>query len=271
MAAVGETTGTSITLNAAVSPTAATGSVTFYNGTVALGTATLSGGKATLTTSFSSAGSYSLTASYGGSTSYSASSSNSVSISVTSSTGSSNIAITGTVVSVDTTSGTFIMSTSTGDITVDTTSGGTAFLQISNTTVAASAAVGGYVGAFGTVANNVLEASQVAFVPAPPASLVANGDLETSYVEQLSTGWVYAGQISSITNGILSISTSSGTMEIDPSSATTITLTSSESIDALTAGETVTVNGPEVSSTEYTGHMVVIGTISPPMFLPSMF
>lgn len=231
----------------------------------------MSAGTATLTTSFSTAGTYSLTASYGGSSSYAASSSSTLSLTVTSSSGSSNVAITGTVVSVDPAGGTFVINTSSGDITVDTTSGGTAFLEISNTTVVASAAVGGFVGAFGSITNSILNASQVAFVPAPPASLVANGDLDTSYVEQLSTGWVYAGQITSITNGVLYISTSSGTMEIDPSNATTITLTSSESIDALTAGETVTVNGPEVSSTEYTGHMVVIGTISPPMYLPSMF
>ncbi len=265
------TTGTSLTLTATVSPSAATGTVTFYSGTIGLGTATLSGGKATLTTSFSTAGSYSLTASYGGASSYAASTSPAVTVAVTSGSGSSNIAITGTVVSVDTASGTFVMSTSTGNITVDTTSGGTAFLEIYNTTVAGSAAVGGYVGAFGSVTNSVLEATQVAFVPVPPSSLVANGDLATSYVEQMSTGWVYAGQITSITNGILDIATSSGTMEIDPSNATTITLTSDKSIDDLTAGETVTVNGPEVSSTEYTGHMVVIGTISPPMYLPSMF
>jgi len=265
------TAGTSITLTATATPSAATGTVTFYNGTVSLGSATLSGGEAALTTSFSTAGSYSLTASYGGSSSYAACASNAVSVTVTSSAGSSNIAITGMVVSVDTAHGTFAMSTSSGDITVDTTSGGTAFLEISNTTVSTSAAVGGYVGAFGTVTNDVLEASQLAFVPAPPASLVANGDLATSYVEQISTGWVYAGQITSIAGGVLNVSTSSGTVQIDPSNATTITLTSDRSIDDLTIGETVTVNGPEVSSTEYTGHMVVIGTISPPMFLPSMF
>ena len=264
-------TGTYVTLTATVTPAAATGTVTFYNGSTTLGTGTLSGGAATLTTSFATAGSYSITASYGGSGSYAASTSSAVSIAVTSSTGSTDAAITGTVLSIDATSGTFVISTSSGDITVDTTSGGTAFLEVSNTTVAASAAVGGYVGAFGSVSNNVLEASQVAFVPTPPSSLVANGDLATSYVMQLSTGWVYAGQITAITGGLLYVSTASGTMAIDPSNATTITLTSNKSINDLTVGETVTVNGPEVSSTEYTGHMVVIGTISPPMFLPSMF
>ena len=73
------TTGTSITLTATVSPTAATGTVTFYNGTTPLGTGTLSSGTATLTTSFSSAGTYSLTAVYGGSSTYATSTSSTVS------------------------------------------------------------------------------------------------------------------------------------------------------------------------------------------------
>jgi hypothetical protein len=253
-----------------VTSASATGTVTFYNGTTSLGSATLRGGTASLSTSFSSAGTDIITAAYGGSTTYAASTSSAVSITVSASSSGTNIALTGTVVSVDTASGVFVISTASGDITVDTTSGGTAFLEISNTT-ASTAAVGGYVGALGTVSNSILEASDVAFVPVPPSSLVENGDLDTSYVEQLPSGWVYAGQITAIKNGFLSISTSSGAEEIDPSSASTITLTSDETIDDVTVGETVTVNGPEVSSTEYTGHMIIIGTITPPMFLPSMF
>jgi acetyl esterase/lipase len=79
------TTGTSITLTAEVSPTAATGTVTFYKGSTSLGTGTLSSGKATLSTSFSSAGTYSITAVYGGSSTYATSTSSAVSITVTSS------------------------------------------------------------------------------------------------------------------------------------------------------------------------------------------
>ena len=77
------TTGTSVTLTAKVSPTAATGSVTFYDGTTSLGTGTLSSGTATLSTSFSTAGTHSITATYGGSTTYAASTSSAISITVT--------------------------------------------------------------------------------------------------------------------------------------------------------------------------------------------
>jgi protocatechuate 3,4-dioxygenase beta subunit len=73
-----------VTLTAVVSPTAATGTVTFYNGTTSLGSATLSSGVATLTTLFSTAGTESLTATYAGSSTYAASTSAAVSLTVTS-------------------------------------------------------------------------------------------------------------------------------------------------------------------------------------------
>lgn len=77
------TVGTSITLTAQVTPSAATGTVTFYNGTTSLGTGTLSNGIATLTTSFSSAQTASLTAAYAGDSTYAASTSGVVSVAVT--------------------------------------------------------------------------------------------------------------------------------------------------------------------------------------------
>ena len=58
--------GQSVTLTATVSPSAATGQVTFYDGTTVLGVGTLAGGTATLTTSLLPAGSRSLRAYYGG-------------------------------------------------------------------------------------------------------------------------------------------------------------------------------------------------------------
>ncbi len=83
VSAASTTVGTSVTLTAMVAPSAATGSVTFYNGTTSLGTAALSSGVATLTASFSSAQTASLTAVYGGSSTYAASTSSAVSITVT--------------------------------------------------------------------------------------------------------------------------------------------------------------------------------------------
>lgn len=78
--------GTSITLTATVSPSSATGAVTFYDGSASLGSATISSGTATLATSSLTMGSHTLTAAYGGSTTYSSSTSNSVNVTVTSST-----------------------------------------------------------------------------------------------------------------------------------------------------------------------------------------
>jgi hypothetical protein len=76
------TTGKSITLTATISPSAATGTVTFYNGSTLLGSATLSSGAASITTSFASAGTYSITATYGGSSTYGASTSAATSVTI---------------------------------------------------------------------------------------------------------------------------------------------------------------------------------------------
>src|SRR5882757_4766222 len=73
----------SVTLSAVVSPTAATGTVTFYDGTTSLGTGTLTSGAASLAATFSTTGSHSLTAAYAGDTTYAASTSAAVSLTVT--------------------------------------------------------------------------------------------------------------------------------------------------------------------------------------------
>jgi RHS repeat-associated protein len=67
--------GQGVTVTATVSPSAATGTVTFKDGSTTLGTGTVSNGVATLSTSFSAAATHNLTASYGGSTSYQSSTS----------------------------------------------------------------------------------------------------------------------------------------------------------------------------------------------------
>ncbi len=86
--------GASVTLTATISPSAATGTVTFYSGTTSLGTGTLSSGVATLTTSFATAGTDSLTAVYAGSTTYATSTSSAVSITVTSTKTATTTALT---------------------------------------------------------------------------------------------------------------------------------------------------------------------------------
>jgi hypothetical protein len=69
------TYGASVTFTATVSPSAATGTVTFKDGSATLGTGTLSSGKATFSTSTLTAGSHSITAAYGGATNYNSSTS----------------------------------------------------------------------------------------------------------------------------------------------------------------------------------------------------
>jgi hypothetical protein len=72
------TAGDSITLTATVTPSTATGTITFKNGAATLGTATLGHASGSLTTAALSAGSHSLTAVYGGNVTHSGSTSNTV-------------------------------------------------------------------------------------------------------------------------------------------------------------------------------------------------
>jgi thermitase len=67
--------GQSVTFTATVSPSAATGTVTFLDGTTTLGTGTLAAGLATFPTSSLSVATHSITAKYAGNSSYSASTS----------------------------------------------------------------------------------------------------------------------------------------------------------------------------------------------------
>ena len=74
--------GASLTLTASIAPTAATGAVTFHDGTTLLGTGTLASGTTTLSTSFSTIGTHSLTATHAGDTTYAASTSSAVTLTV---------------------------------------------------------------------------------------------------------------------------------------------------------------------------------------------
>jgi uncharacterized protein YjdB len=81
------TYGDSVTLTATVSPSAATGSVTFFDNGGPLSGGMVSGGQAALTTATLSTGSHSLTAQYDGGTAYNYSTSAPVSVVVTSQAG----------------------------------------------------------------------------------------------------------------------------------------------------------------------------------------
>ena len=71
--------GQSVTFTATVTPSAATGTVTFKDGSTTLGTGTLSGGHATYATSSLSVATHSITAVYGGNSSYNSSTSGALS------------------------------------------------------------------------------------------------------------------------------------------------------------------------------------------------
>ena len=73
---------TGVTLTAAVSPSSATGTVTFYNGGTNIGSAAVNAGAASLTTSFAAGGTATLHAVYYGDYNYLSSTSNSLSMTV---------------------------------------------------------------------------------------------------------------------------------------------------------------------------------------------
>ena len=86
-------TGTFVTLNAMVSPTAAAGTVAFLDGTTSLGSAPVSAGQASLPAALAN-GSHPLTAAYSGTTGYYASSSPAVTVLVSPSLTVSSITLT---------------------------------------------------------------------------------------------------------------------------------------------------------------------------------
>jgi len=83
------TYGTSVILTATVTPSAATGTVAFNDGSTSIGSGTLSSGIATLTIDSLSVGTHTLTASYGGSGTYASSTSSSMTVTVLSSSSGS--------------------------------------------------------------------------------------------------------------------------------------------------------------------------------------
>ena len=229
------TTGTNITLTASVSPTAATGTVTFYDGTTALGTGTLSSGKTTLSTSFSTAGTHSVTAVYGGSSTYATSTSSAVSITVSTATKTATTTAlaasttTPTVGSSVTLTATVSPSAATGTVTFfsGTTSLGTGTLTAGKATLATSFAIAGtdsltavYAGsttyatstssAVGiTVSSGGGMACNVVYTIAPQSSsafgaTIALDNTGTTNWTSWSLQWTFAnGQtISSLWNGI---------------------------------------------------------------------
>jgi hypothetical protein len=84
--------GQSVTFTATVSPSAATGTVQFFDGGTSLGTATLSGGRASVSTSSLAVGNHSITATYNGNSNYNTSASGTVSLTVSKATSTTSLA-----------------------------------------------------------------------------------------------------------------------------------------------------------------------------------
>jgi len=86
------TYGQSVTFTATVSPSAATGTVQFFDGATSLGTATLSGGRASVSTSTLAVGSHSIRGSYNGNSNYISSTSGNVSLTVSQAASTTSLA-----------------------------------------------------------------------------------------------------------------------------------------------------------------------------------
>lgn len=85
----------SVTLSATVTPSSATGMVSFYDGTTVIGTGTLNSSSTTLATKLTTTGVHSLTAAYAGDTSYAASTSASINLAVTATAASCSASLEG--------------------------------------------------------------------------------------------------------------------------------------------------------------------------------
>lgn len=165
---------------------------------------------------------------------------------------SNSIAPYGTVLSINSSS--FVIKDTSGiDITIDIVSGTT--YQYTTASTVSAVNVGGYVAASGLVSNDQLNAINLAFVPTPPSFVVSS----LSEVQTTPTGTVYFGQITAVQNGIITISWNGVVKTINTANITNVTLTVTSSFQAIKVGETIEVNGPEVSTTEYQGHQINIG------------
>jgi hypothetical protein len=199
----------SVTLTATVSPSAATGTVTFYDGTASLGTGTLSSGTATLATSFSTTGTHTITATYGGSTTYATSTSSAITVTVSSS--STSLTATATTLTSSSSSATAGISfTLTGTVAVASTG---------DTATAATGSVEFYDTTTSTILGTVTPTSGVATLT---TSLSTAG---THEIEAIFAGdSTYATSTSSTIPIVVSASSSSSTTTVTLSvSPTTIT------------------------------------------------
>ena len=289
--------GASVTLTATVSPSAATGTVTFYSGTTSLGTGTLSSGVATLATSFAAAGTDSLTAVYGGSTTDATSTSSAVSVTVSAAATTTTLTASTTTPAVGasvTLTATVSPSAATGTVTFysGTTSLGTATLSSGVAKLATSFASAGtysltavYAGSTNDTTStssavSVTASAKTATSTALTASTTtpkigASVTLTATVSPTAATGTItfYSGTTSlgtgTLRSGVATLTTSFATAGTDSLTAvyggSTTYATSTSSAVSVTVSTTATTTALTVSTTtpKVGASVTLTATVSP--------
>lgn len=179
-----------VTLTATVASAAATGSVTFKDGTMSIGTGTLYGGVATLVKAFTSSGSHSITAVYGGAAGYATSTSapkiQTVTTTVLPATtttvassrnpaGTNQSVVLNSVVSPATATGTVTFKDGTSTIGTATVNSGTANLPYNFSTVATHSLTATYNGSTAFAGSTSTALSQTVTLPVATLTLSSEG------------------------------------------------------------------------------------------------
>jgi pectate lyase len=271
------TYGASVTFTATVTPSTATGTVTFKDGSTTLGTGTLSGGTATLSTSSLSVSSHAITAVYGGDAAYISSTSSALTQTVNTAGTTTTVASSqnpGTYGASVTFTATVTPSTATGTVTfkdgsttlgTGTLSGGTATLSTSSLSVSSHSITAVYGGDtnYATSTTSTLTQTVNAGAPGAPtigtatagdtlASVtftapVSNGGAAiTSYTVTSSPGGITAAGsaspiiVTGLTNG------TAYTFTVTATNAVSLTGSSSASSNSVTpkAAQTITFTNP---------------------------
>jgi hypothetical protein len=242
-----------VTLTATVSPSAATGTVTFYDGTTSLGTGTLSSGTATLATSFSTTGTHTITATYGGSTTDATSTSSAVvltcsSASLTSTTTALTASTTTPVAGASVTlTATVSPSAATGTVTFydGTTSLGTGTLSSGTATLATSFSTTGthtITAIYGGDSTYATSTSSVTTIT------VSSSSLTSTTTSLVSSSYSTTSESSFTLTATLSATAATGTVEFYDT--TTSTELGTGSLNSGTATLTTSLSAVETHAIE---------------------
>ncbi len=195
---------TNVTLTAAVSPSSATGTVTFYNGTADIGSSPVNDGSASLTTSFQAGGTATLHAVYSGDYNYVSSTSNSLNMNIsgplvtmtTLQASTSSVATGGSV----TLTATLSPATVTGTVTFysGSTAIGTANVNAGVATLNTTFASAGNMALKATLATNASWETSTS----NQVSLFVTGDTPDTVVLQVAPSSLFIGDSATLTANI---------------------------------------------------------------------